>query len=255
MLKGLCCALLVLGLCGVAQSQTIVPSNVTNSGGASPIIVDVKHAGWNPANVAFDYFTDPNKDDGYVSFDIAGTGQLAKISWPNHGSGLAWLALDDGSGVIMTGKQLFGNFTPHSDGGVANHPNPNGFLALAWYDNPKQGGDGNLIIDNHDAIWPKLRLWEDNHCWKDPDAPCQSQPEELHTLESEGISSISLVTNGTHIEDKAGNLFKFYAVVNPDDKSEPQVNGHVLNLNQLQKSKEATPRYAFDVYLAARGNE
>ena len=260
-----CSVAFALGFCCVvAQSQApIIPSNATDVNGALPIIIDAKHAGWNPANAGFDHFTDPNKDNGYVTFDIAGTGQMAKFSWPQHDSGLMWLALPDDNGTVASGKQLFGNFTPHSDGaipGVANSAvksssDYNGFLALRWYDLPDNGGNADGVIDSKDAVWPKLRLWEDSHCWKDPDAPCQSQPEELHTLESLGIDSLALIYNASQVVDKYGNLFKFYALVNPDVPRDAEGNSVSNDSRDQERTKEAQPRYAFDVYLAVRGKQ
>jgi hypothetical protein len=145
--------------------------------GESPVVIDTD-GNWGKREL----FSDPAKGE-YVSFDMRGDGNFEKVSWPKPDSGLAWLALDrDSDGVIKNGRELFGNSTPHADGGIADYPNPNGFVAPAWYDQPAQGGDMNLILDERDAIWPKLKLWIDEHCFRDPNTPCQSLPDELHTL-------------------------------------------------------------------------
>lgn len=210
-----------------------------NTQGASPIVIDTTNTGFK--------FTDPTKGD-YVSFDIQGNGVYQKVSWPKHGSGNAWLALDrDGDGMIKDGTELFGNFTPRSDGGIPNYPNPNGFVALDWYDQPAQGGDMNLILDKRDAIWPKLRLWIDEHCYKAPDVPCHSRPDELHTLESKGVTSISLVWDVSEKTDAVGNQFKVFAVLNPEAETTP-VDEHGQSCCDLhQRSKDG--RLAYDVFL------
>jgi len=74
------------------------PCTPTNS----PIIIDLSGDGF--------FLTDA---DHGVRFDIAGTGNPIQIAWTAPGSKNAFLALDrDGRGVITSGKELFGNFTP-----------------------------------------------------------------------------------------------------------------------------------------------
>jgi hypothetical protein len=162
-----------------------------------------------------------------------------RFSWPEHGSGNAWLVYDvNDDGLITNGKELFGNFTPHSDGGVPNHPSPNGFLALAWYDKPAQGGNWDGIIDKQDAIWNHLKLWIDDHCYKTPNAPCTSVPSEVHSLASAGVRSISLVYQLNPANDDTdayGNELKIYVPLNVADGRTNQ--------------KSTDPRVAYDVFF------
>jgi len=161
----------------------------------SPIILDISGKGFELTNAS----------DG-VTFDITGTGQPLRIGWTASGANNAFLALPGSDGLVHSGKQLFGNFTaqPVSD-------NPNGFIALAVYDDPKNGGNGDGVIDSNDAIFSSLRLWIDaNH-------DGISQPDELHTLASLGVDAISLDYHASLRKDEFGNLFRYRSRVNPDD--------------------------------------
>jgi hypothetical protein len=121
---------------------------------ASPIIVDTTGNGFHLTSA----------EDG-VMFDISGTGHPFKMAWTGRNSGNAFLALDrNHNGKIDNGKELFGNYTeqpPCEDGTRACL---NGYRALAEFDKPENGGNGDGIIDSRDAVYSKLLLWIDtNH--------------------------------------------------------------------------------------------
>lgn len=157
-------------------------------GYTSPIIIDTDGSGFHLTSAS-----------NGVSFDFFGNGSPMQIAWTAHFSTNGWLALDrDGNGTIDDARELFGNITPQPESN-----NPNGFAALAVFDTPEEGGNGDGIIDAKDAIWPALRVWIDaNH-------DGISQPNELFTLEQVGISAIDLNYTMSRRADQYGNVFRF----------------------------------------------
>lgn len=172
----------------------------------SPIIIDTEGQGFHLTSAA-----------NGVPFDIRGTGTPIQIAWTEAGTQNGFLALPDASGHVLDGRHLFGNFTPQP-----TSPHPNGFLALAIYDQPDHGGNGDGIIDAHDAIYSKLRIWID----KNHDGI--AQPDELFTLPQIGVVSLSLDYSFSYREDQYGNQFRYRAKANPhhhrgDNKEEDEV--------------------------------
>jgi len=141
---------------------------------------------------------------------------MVRSAWTAAGSNIGWLALDrNNNGQIEDGAELFGNSTPQP----SPRPHaPTGFRALAVYDQPANGGNGDGIIDQKDTIFSSLRVWVDkNHNGI-------TDPGELLTMQQAGIKSISLHPNDSHWTDAYGNQFRYRSKItftsgkNKDDR-------------------------------------
>jgi len=187
-----------------------------------PLLIDLSGAGYLLTNIT-----------NGVSFDILANGKPRRLAWSAAASGVGFLALDrNGDGKIDNGSELFTGNSPQpgpsrerggspvtptarnqgsagasasarqaAAGKSGKRPGRNGFAALAVYDQPANGGNGNGQIDAGDAVYSRLVVWVD----KNHDGI--SQLDELFTLAQLGVTSISLDIQPAAWTDAFGNKF------------------------------------------------
>jgi len=134
-----------------------------------------------------------------VNFDLGDTGVAAQVPWTDSRSDEAFLVLDrDGNGTIDSGRELFGDVTPQH---VSD--SPNGFLALALFDDSLSGGNEDGRISTADQIFSELGLWHDaNHNGL-------SEIGEIVSLQEAGLDWIDLDYVESSRVDRHGNRFRY----------------------------------------------
>ena len=175
--------------CGCCDcSGNCLLSTIDGCCGVSPIVIDLGGKG----------FALTSAEKG-VDSDFFGNGRKIRVAWTAASSQNAWLVLDrNQNGRIDDATEMFGNLTAQS-----SNTHRNGFLALAEFDKPENGGNGDGIIDARDQVFARLRLWVDNN------HNGVSEPSELLKLSDVGILGISLQYTFSQIKDQFGNSFQY----------------------------------------------
>jgi hypothetical protein len=145
-----------------------------------------------------------------IQFDILGQRSYPvphapkQISWlTREDQGYYFITLPNQHGEVNGINELFGDNTQGPDGEYAD----NGYLALAKYDDDKDG-----LITEKDEIFSHLRLWNDLN------RDGKSDPSELFALSDKAIVTIDLDYDENYLEeDIYGNKTMMKSVVKTED--------------------------------------
>lgn len=169
----------------------------------TPIVVNLGNGGFS--------FTSP--EDG-VMFDMCGNGVKNHFAWTEPGSEIAFLFLDrNGNGIVDNGTELFGDRTPQPPS-----EDPNGYLALAVFDDRALGGNGDGRIGPEDAVFDHLYFWIDaNH-------DGESQTHELIRIRDAGVEYMDLDYVVSNRRDRHGNLLRYKSLIKFTDRMRESVD-------------------------------
>ena len=186
--------------CGANMTASCSASNTDDpDGGASDIPVDCSAGACSPivVDLGHNNFEFTGRSAG-VAFDLDADGIEDRTAWTASDADDAFLVLDrNQNNVIDDGGELFGDATPQPAGGQRH-----GYRALALFDDNRDG-----VIDAADAVFASLRLW------RDASHDGFSQANELASLSSAGVVSISLDPKESRRHDRYGNVLRYRADV------------------------------------------
>jgi hypothetical protein len=149
-----------------------------------PLILDLNGDGIHTTSIA---------DPLYFWIDLQGRNEATAWTDPHTEEGFLWLDLNEDHVAQVT--ELFGSRMRRDDGQYHAH----GFEALAKYDTPEHGGDGDGQITQKDWVWARLKLWVDrNH-------DGISQPTEISVPSSHGIVALNIAHSDGDTYDQYGN--------------------------------------------------
>ncbi len=176
----------------------------------SPIVIDLETRNFDNA------FT--SVEDG-VTWDFIGKGNLIHMAWTNPNRNIGFLVLDrNHNGRIDSSREMFGNLTHQPlnqqeaelgmrQAAVGQAWQPNGFLALEFFDRKENGGNANGKIDPGDTVFSELRVWVDTA------HDANSRDGKMYTLAELGIKSISLAYAESPRTDKYGNKLRYQGTI------------------------------------------
>lgn len=143
-----------------------------------------------------------------VDFDLNADGAPERTAWTRAGGDEAFLVLDRNfNGRIDNGQEVFGDETPQFPSAA-----PNGFRALAVFDEMQNGGNEDGKIDQQDSIYGALQLWTDT------DHDGQSSSSELQAL-ANVVRSLDLEYRRSDEQDELGHEHRYWAPIERADSS------------------------------------
>lgn len=159
-----------------------------------------------------------------VFFDLDADGDPELTAWTRASGDEAFLVLDRNfNGLVDNGHEIFGDETPQLPS-----ENPNGFRALAVFDEIQNGGNADGSIDQGDSIYSALQLWIDsNH-------DGQSSSAELQSL-ANFVSAIHLDYQISESRDELGHELRYWSSIERSDAS----NGAILAVNVFFANRQA----------------
>lgn len=160
------------GKINFSEGMRLISAQLNITQQCDPLVLDINGDGIDLSGAA----------DG-VNYDIRGTGETVRTGFVRGDDALLFLD-QNGNNMADNGRELFGD----------QEGDANGFAELAQYD---ENADGQ--IDELDAAYTKLRLWQDKN------ADGVSQEDEVSSLYEMGLRSISLAYQNVHEDDGKGN--------------------------------------------------
>lgn len=132
--------------------------------------------------------------DAGVRFDLDGDGIVDRVSWPERGANVAFLAIDrNADGRITSGRELVGNAMQPGARNAAD--------ALLTIFRQTQSAPSGSVHEGH-AVYDQLLLWNDRN------ADGRSEPDELIKLRDR-FTAVGLGFTMVHWLDPYGNDIRF----------------------------------------------